>query len=645
MSGHEPLATARALLDEGGPLAARLPGYERREGQLHMAEAVEDAFAASHHLLVEAGTGVGKTLAYLVPAARLGERVIISTGTRNLQDQIFHRDLPLLRQRTGIDVSATYLKGRDNYLCLHRLMEFDRQPLFPERAEADHYQAVAAWARRTEQGDRGELASIPQGISFWRRINARGDTCLGQRCQEYDDCFLVQARRRAAEAQVVVVNHHLLLADLAVKSGDFGAILPEYRYVVLDEAHLLEDVATSYFGRRSSWFRIRELADDTARHVGEAGADAVRLGPILESLREHGSLLFDSFGGGRGGRQRLRAGLWTAPRREARDRLLGALQDLAADLRAVRGGTEELRAAARRAEEIHGDLRFITLGEDTDHVRWLEDTGRGVSLHASPIDVSGPLHEHLFRQVSSAVLTSATLTVSGRFEFAAERLGLSDARTLTVPSPFDYPRQALLFLPEGLPQPDSPEFYPAAVEVVRELLSLTGGRAFLLFTSYAGLERMRTLLEPDAHRYTLMVQGDEPRHALLDRFRTTHRAVLLGTSSFWQGVDVAGDALSLVVIDRLPFEVPSDPVVESRVDRMRREGRNPFREYQLPSAVIGLKQGVGRLIRSRRDRGVLAVLDPRLRTRSYGRVFLDSLPPFARTADLAEVRRFLTDAG
>ena len=636
----QPSATSRSILDEGGPLAADLPGYERREGQLRMAEAVENAFAGGRHLMVEAGTGVGKTLAYLVPAALLGERVVISTGTRNLQDQIFLRDVPLLRDRAGIDVHVAYLKGRDNYLCLHRFREFDQAPTFPELSDAGPYREVVSWAKETERGDRGELAHLPDGVAFWRQINARGDTCLGQRCQEYDDCFLVRGRREAAEAQLVIVNHHLLLADLVVKSGDFGAILPEYRYVVLDEAHLLEDVATSYFGRRVSPFRVRELLDDTARFLREAASEDLRLSRCMDAVRESSSQLFESFRGGGAGRRRLRKGLWTAGRVESRDRLLAGLDDLRAGLSTLREPGEDLRTAARRAAEVAEDLRFITTEDDADHVRWVEEGARGVAVHASPIDVSRPLQETLFDQVASAVLTSATLTVDGEFDFVRERTGVGQADGLAAPSPFDYARQAVLYLPENLPEPNAPDFYPRAAEEVRRLLELSAGRAFLLFTSYAGMGRMQALLAREKKHYSFLVQGQGSRHTLLERFRTTPRAVLLGTASFWQGVDVPGDALSLVVIDRLPFEVPSDPVVEARVDRMRRQGRNPFRDYQVPAAVIGLKQGIGRLLRTQRDRGVLAVLDARLRTRSYGRIFLGSLPPFTRTNTLTEVATF-----
>jgi ATP-dependent DNA helicase DinG len=635
-----PGRSARSLLDHGGPLAARLAGYERREGQLRMAEAVEEAFAAGDRLLVEAGTGVGKTLAYLVPAARLGEPVVVSTGTRNLQDQIFRKDVPLLRQRLGLPVRATCLKGRDNYACLHRLRDFGRAPAFPERDEARFFRRVEEWAGSTETGDRAELEDVPEEVSFWREVNARADTCLGRRCPDYDDCFLVRMRRQAAESDLIVVNHHLLLADLVVKSGDFGAILPDYRHVVIDEAHGLEDVATHYFGRRASWFRCRELADDAARFLGRAGRDEAGLLRLAGAARDSARDLFDSFGEPQG-RERLRPATWTPPRAEARDRLLGVLAELAAGLSALREPTEDLESAGRRAAELAADLRFILLAEDLEHVRFVEHGERGASFHAAPIDVAGPLREHLFARVASAVLTSATLTVGGEFDFVRERLGLPEARALSVSSPFDYPRQAVLYLPADLPPPDAAGFYPAAARQVRELLAITGGRAFLLFTSYAGLHRMRDLLDAERHDFTLIVQGDGPRHALLERFRRGRRAVLLATASFWQGVDVPGEALSLVVIDRLPFEVPSDPVVEARAARLRQQGENPFLRYQLPQAVIGLKQGAGRLIRTTTDRGVLVLLDPRVRTRPYGAAFLESLPPFARASTLAEVRRFL----
>ena len=630
---------ARSLLDCGGPLERSLPGYERREGQLRMAAAVEEAFAVGDHLLVEAGTGIGKTLAYLLPAAELQEPVVISTGTRNLQDQIFFRDVPLLRDRLGLKVEATYLKGRDNYLCVHRFRDFARAPTFPQLEEIPSFQKITAWAGITDRGDRAELADVPERISFWRNINARADTCLGRKCDEYEECFLVRSRREAAEAGLIIVNHHLLLADLVVKAGDFGAILPDYRHVVVDEAHLLEDVATSYFGRRTSFFRCRELADDTVRFLKTAGIADPAVTRTAESVRLHAGDLFDSFRGDTG-RKRLRPGSWDPRRSEARDRLLAALDELGSGLKLAAKANEDLRGTARRASEIAGDLRFITLEDDLEHVRWAELGPRGGSLHASPIDVSAALVEHLFSQVSSAILTSATLTVGGTFDFLRGRLGLEESRSLQVSSPFDYAAQALLYLPEGLPEPSSPAFYPQAARTVRELLEASGGRALLLFTSYAGMHRMREILDDEPHDFTVLMQGEGSRHALLDRLREGRRAVLLGTASFWQGVDVPGEALSLVVIDRLPFEVPSDPVVQSRSDRLRESGGNPFRDLQLPQAVIGLKQGAGRLIRSTADRGVLAILDPRLQRRSYGRVFLESLPPFRRTTSLDEVRRF-----
>jgi len=610
---------------------------------MRMAAAVEEALVTGDHLLVEAGTGVGKTLAYLIPAARLGERVVISTGTLNLQDQIFFRDLPLLRQRLGLKLRAAYLKGRDNYLCLHRLRQVEHQPPLADPVEASAFQQVRAWAGRTERGDRGELASLPEGLGFWREINARADTCLGRKCPDYDDCFLVRTRQVAAEADLVVVNHHLLLADLVVKAGDFGAILPEYRHVILDEAHLLEDVATSYFGRTVSFSRCRELADDVDKLITAAGADPTTTAPAA-AARLHATELFATFRERVSGRERLRAELWTAARSNSRARLLAALDELAAALGAAHDASDDLLNARRRAQETAADLRFITLADDPDHVRWVEAGARGASLHAAPIDVAAPLREHLFGKAAAVVLTSATLTVGGEFDFIRTRLGLDDARTLAVPSPFDYERQAFLYLPPDLPEPDAPDYAEKTAARVRELLAITGGRAFLLFTSYAGLRRMQEQLDAAPHDYNVLVQGQGARHALLERFRSERRSVLLATASFWQGVDVPGEALSLVVIDRLPFEVPSDPVVEARIDRMRRNGENPFRDYQLPAAVIGLKQGVGRLIRTGRDRGVLAVLDARLRTRAYGKVFLDSLPPFARGSDLEEVRRFWAGA-
>jgi ATP-dependent DNA helicase DinG len=638
-----------------------------------MARAVLDALERRRHLIVEAGTGTGKTLAYLIPAVLSGERVVVSTATKTLQDQLLHKDVPLLEERLGLRVSACALKGRDNYLCRLRLRDAGPRPgLDPASSAA--LRLVVDWSRQTPTGDRGEIADLPEEVALWPQISAKADTCLGTRCPDYTECFLTRARQRAYESQLVIVNHHLYFADLALREHAFGQILPDHRIAVFDEAHEMEEIAQQYFGRSVSSFRLRELAGDLERLAGRDPAvrEAARgqAAKIASAARE----LFGRFAGA-GARFRIVAPAPTAAdspaaggagpdaaaapstagpggRREGRGSgrvetdaewasdLLDRLADLRERLRSLPEHPEEAEALARRAGEIAGDLEFILSGADPAHVCWGEERSGGLVLRATRVDVAQPLAELLFARRDSVVLTSATLSIGGSFEFLRRSLGIVETDEAIIASPFDYPSQAILYAPRRMPEPRAPGHLERLHEEARALLNITRGRAFLLFTSYAILEAMRARLAASGPPYPLLCQGDEPKNALLERFRSTPGAVLLGTSSFWQGVDVPGEALSLVVIDKLPFDVPTDPLVEARLERIERSGGSSFRDYLLPSAVIMLKQGLGRLIRSRTDHGVLAVLDPRLRTRSYGRTFLASLPDFAVTDRLADVAAF-----
>lgn len=628
---------------QGGALSRLHPAFEHRPGQQEMAHAVARVLRHGGALMVEAGTGTGKTLAYLVPALESGRRVIVSTGTKNLQDQIFAKDLPFLRDRVGLPVSATLMKGRENYLCRRRFAEFERAPLLEMLDERRFLPRLSDWSRVTGSGDRAEVAELPDRLRLWKDVNARADTCGGARCEEYDRCWLTVMKRAAQSSQILVVNHHLFFADLVLRSA-YGSVLPEYDSVIFDEAHLLEEIATMYFGVQLSAAQLDDLARDAEVLSGRAGSSAggaaglrmaaseffVPLRALLASAQ--GRIRFDP--AARGGPDLdQRAGVLRAALEEVERQAESAALDAAAE------------PVRKRAEELRGTLAHVLARSDPSFVYGIEARGRSnVIVSAAPIDVSGRLRESLFERLHACVLTSATLAVDGQFEFFQTRLGATGAQALAVESPFDHERQAVLYLPPGMPDPRDADFTARCEVEIRALLALTGGRAFLLFTSHAALKRMRVALEA-SETFRLFVQGEGSRAALVEEFRRTERAVLLGTASFWHGVDVPGDALSLVVIDRLPFDVPDEPLVAARIARIREEGGNPFSEYQTPLAVLELKQGLGRLLRSRSDRGILCVLDPRLRSKSYGKVFLRSLPPYRRVETLAECARFFESAG
>jgi ATP-dependent DNA helicase DinG len=643
----------------GGALARALPGFEARPAQLEMAEAVSAIVADGGVLLAEAGTGTGKTLAYLVPAILSRQRVLVSTGTKNLQEQIFFKDLPLLRDSLGVPFTATCMKGRGNYLCLHRFEALRESvtsgtgPGFSRAAgHAFHVQAIDEWSRETETGDRAEIEDLPEDLPFWSDIAATTENCVGAECPRFDECFIVRMRQRAAESDVVIVNHHLLCADAAVRQSAFGEVIPSCRFAIVDEAHQLEDVATQYFGLSVSNYRLDEIARDVTRVLGaaqigdkeradEMAADARRLADAARAFFAALQMLrYEMPGAGPAADNRVRVRAAQLARvGDEGAALAAALDALEADIALARDVPEDVLALGRRAATIRDDLRFLLRANDTGFVYYLEMRGRGVFLRAAPIDVSSIIQEVLFDRLEAAVLTSATLTVDGSFDYVRGRLGLSRAEEVRLDSEFDYARQSILYLPRRMPDPRSAGFVTAAAAEVIGILERTRGRAFVLFTSYSNLREVHRIVSATLD-YPMFVQGTAPRSALLRDFKQTPNAVLLATSSFWQGVDVAGEALSCVIIDKLPFASPGDPITAARIEAIGARGGSAFGEYQVPLAILALKQGLGRLLRHRQDRGVLAILDPRLRSMGYGRRFLASLPPAPVTSDPADIVRF-----
>jgi ATP-dependent DNA helicase DinG len=593
-------------------------------------------------LLAEAGTGTGKTLAYLLPAVELGRRVVVSTGTKNLQEQLLLKDIPLLAQALGRTLNVAVMKGRGNYLCLLRFRSFSEAGRFRRLEEIPIFRAVEDWAPRTRTGDRGEIADLPDNVDFWREVSAASENCIGQSCPEFEPCWVTRMRQRALEADLVIVNHHLLCADLAVKDGSYGAVIPEYDSLILDEAHLLEDVATQYFGIQVSSHRVEDLCRDVERELAAARRDAPEVMAEVAAIRHRADGLFKLLARGTG--RRLGPDWMTSRLAEESGALTLRLEGLRTAILALPDKPEALAGHAGRADALRRELGFVLAAENDSHVYFVETRGHSVFLKATPIDVSTRLRETLFDVVRAAVLTSATLSVDGGFEYLKSRLGIADKvdEELLLASPFDYGSQAVLYVPKGMPEPRSPDFVERAAEEVTALLERSRGRAFVLFTSYAN---MNAVAERIAGRieYPMLIQGEAPKAVLLETFRTTPGAVLLATASFWQGVDVVGEQLSCVIVDKLPFASPGDPVVAARIDRLRNRGENPFGDYQVPVAVLMLKQGLGRLIRSASDRGVLAVLDSRLLGKSYGRRFLESLPPARLVHDLDAVEAFFAE--
>jgi len=642
-----------------------------------MAQAVELALEEKRHLIVEAGTGTGKTLAYLVPVIRSGKRVIISTGTKNLQEQLFYKDVPFLEQAlfggltaSGTRLSVCYMKGRNNYLCRKKLYDLTEQPVLSGLDEIEQYRAMVAWEKTTQTGDRAELAELPEASMLWHKLDARSDACLGKNCSQWERCFITEMRRKAIESDIIIVNHHLFFADLAIKmqaddAADAG-ILPEAAAVIFDEAHEIENVAGNYFGISVSNLRVEDLARDVEASLQHNRMFSAALSGALGSLRERSQFFFSLLPAGEG---RFSFDTRREFLEENGDEFLAlnqALTRLAGELEGLAQKPEEVFSFVRRTQEIQVQLGFAMEAEDRNTVFWIErrggrgransqsqrDSGKtreslqsrqNVFLQATPIDVGPILQKCLWSKLECAVLASATLAVGGGFDYIRQRLGLEHARESVLPSHFDYESQALLYVPPDLPDPRTPQFGMAAAERIRKLLEITRGRAFVLFTSYGQMndiyQRLLGMIE-----FPMLRQGDAPKSALLEEFRLTPNAVLFATSSFWQGVDVQGEQLSCVIIDRLPFAVPSDPVVAARVKAIDADGGNAFFQYQVPAAVIILKQGFGRLIRSLHDRGLLCLLDNRILKKQYGRVFVESLPKYKRTTEMRVVEEFFRPA-
>lgn len=631
------------LLGPQGPLARAIAGFEPRPEQQLMAEHVGRTLEGRGMLAVEAGTGIGKTFAYLVPALLSGRQVVLSTGTRTLQDQLFHRDLPVVAAALGRPARIALLKGRANYLCRHRLELTDGQATLPglARTGTRTLARIRRWARSTKSGDLAEVAGLRDGDPVRDAVTSTRENCLGADCPEFGRCHLTAARREAQAADIVVVNHHLLLADLALKDEGFGELLPGAEAVVLDEAHQVPEIAAQFFGASFAGRQVTALVRDTLVAITRAGLATGPLRARLTALESAAAAAQEAVAG-RGERidwQDLPEAFVRAA-----TTLQSVLDDAAAGLEAADPEDTGLRQCRRRALALSATLQTLLAGNAETGIRWVETGSRSFTLAFTPFEVAGRLGELMRARGCAWIFTSATLAIGADFSHFLGRIGATAAETLAIGSPFDFARQALLYLPQGLPDPASPRYTERVLASALPLVEAAGGRAFLLFTSHRALREAAAMLEalPDfAVRYPLLIQGREPRESLLARFRELGNAVLLGSASFWEGVDVRGEALALVVIDRLPFAAPDDPLLKARLEGIRRRGGNPFQEFQLPQAVLALKQGFGRLIRDRDDHGVVAICDPRLQSRGYGRSFIAALPPARVVDDEEEATKFL----
>ena len=627
------------LLSEEGPFAKLVSGFAARQQQQDMAERVAAALENGNNLIAEAGTGTGKTFAYLVPALLSQKKVLISTGTKNLQDQLFHKDLPIVSKALGVPATVALLKGRANYLCLHRLDLAEQEGRFRTPEMANHVIQIRQWSTGTVSGDIAEMSSISEEDMVWPSVTSTSDNCLGADCQYYDKCHLVEARRQAQAADIVVINHHLLFADMMLREDGFAELLPQADAIIVDEAHQLPEVASSFFGEALSGNQLLELARDSeAEYVTEVNEDPefIRIASVLQKLTQDMRLAFGT---------QLRRADWQsiASDKEFKKAVLavaGQLEKLEKQLVPLAERSKGLESCYERCVILHARFTKLTTDVPEDHIHWFETHRRSFTLHITPFDISEIFHAQMETMNVAWIFTSATLTVANNFDHFKQRLGVITENTAIWDSPFDYNRQAVMYVPENLPDPTEPEYSEMVVARALPIIKACRGGVFFLFTSHRALQQAAELLE-DELDVPLMVQGDKPRDVLLSEFRHYGNAVLLGTSSFWEGVDVRGEALTCVIIDKLPFASPGDPVLKARIDSMRKQGGNPFMDYQLPAAVITLKQGAGRLIRDVNDRGVLMLCDPRLISKPYGRIFLDSLPAMMKTRNQEKVEGFL----
>ena len=631
--------TLEEIFGPDGVLEKKLPNYEYRASQQVMAEAVLEALQSSQSLCVEAGTGTGKTLAYLIPALFSYQRTIVSTATKNLQDQIFSKDIPFIREYLFPDLRVTCMKGRQNYLCLKSFREENFETKARESVQKE-WQKIGEWVEQTETGDRSELSWIKDNDPLWRDVDARSENCTGQKCSYFEECYVTRMRQQALNSDLIIVNHALFFANLALESDEIGRVLPDFSLLVLDEGHEVEDTVAKYFGRQISNYQIEDFCRDSGKILNDLELD--QLSKILADSQN-----FFSFFPGLDGRYSLN--LYRhfddqiidlrSQSLDKMQRLLQSLQGFYHHLMKQKKRSSDTDPLVRRLENLTSTLDKIFDFEETQDVYWYQKRGRGVFLYTNPIDVAPILQEKVFERVDTTILTSATLSTNGDFEYIKERLGASDSDELIVPGEFDFSKQSILYVPSSFPEPSSPNYLKRALKDIGEILDITQGNVFLLFTSFSQMNQVyEALLMKNG--FSFFCQGERPKNEILELFRKTPRAVLCATASFWQGVDVQGDALRAVVIDKLPFSVPTEPLVAARIKRLEVAGDNAFLRYTVPEAIITLRQGLGRLIRSRQDRGILAVLDSRLRTRRYGPLFLESLPDCPLTDDIQEVRRF-----
>ena len=630
---------------EGGTLERAIPGWRVRTQQHEMAEAVREAIASAGVLVAEAGTGTGKTFAYLVPALVAGGRVIVSTGTKTLQDQLFHRDLPQVRDALGLPVRIALLKGRANYVCQHHLGEASESGTFASREEATHIVAIRRFAGRSATGDKAECADVPELSGAWARATSSRENCLGSKCAFHEECFVLKARKAANEADIVVVNHHLFFADVALREEGVTDLLPSANTVIFDEAHHLPDLARLFFGRSVSTAQAIDLAREAraaqALHAKDSPAIAEAAGAMEKAARDVRLCL--PAGAGRFNAAALDGNPTLGPTLDGLEERLGVLATL---LQAQAERDETLRLAGARAQSSLEEWRQWRVAAEAGAVRWAESFTQSAVFHRTPLDVAPIFAQQLASGHRAWVFTSATLSVAGDFRHFQGELGLSGAVTRAWESPYDFDQQALLCVPDGLPDPNTEGYTAAVIDAAYPVIEAAQGRAFLLFTSLRAMEaghaRLKEKLAAAGRGWPVFLQGTAGKNELLDRFRASAHGILVGSQSFWEGVDVKGEALSLVVIDRLPFSPPDDPVLAARIEQIDKAGGNAFMEYQVPRAVISLKQGAGRLIRDEQDRGVLMICDPRLVTKPYGKRIWRSLPPFRRTRDVAEAAAFFS---